>query len=328
MRSPAAVRRVLGAVFALVCAVAAHAARADEPYPSRPITLINPYAPGGPADILARVVGKALGEDLHTAVVVQNKPGAGAAIGAAYVAHATPDGYTLLVGTAAAHSVTPVLTKVNYDGFNSFRFIGMLGSFFNVLVVNPSVQARTLPDLIALAKSEPGKLAFATTGLGTSTHLAGVMLQQRAHIEFNEVQYKGAAPELNDLVAGQVQLAFSNTSAVEQFVKLGQLHAIAIAGPARSDLMPQVPTFAQAGLPGFESSTWYILAAPAGTPQPVLDKLARALARVHKSAEYREQMHTLGADILDMSPAQVTAFVQDDAQRTLQILKASKLGVN
>jgi tripartite-type tricarboxylate transporter receptor subunit TctC len=315
--------RLSGACGALLLACAAHAA---DNYPSRPIVLVNPYAAGGPADILARVVGKELGKELKQSIVVENRPGAGAAIGAAYVAHANPDGYTLLVGSAAAHSVTPVLTHVDYQGFDSFKFIGMLGSFVNVLVVNPSVPADTLAQFIALAKSEPGKLNFGTTGLGTSTHLGGSLLQQRAGIEFNEVQYKGAAPALNDLVGGHVQLALANTGVVQGFVEAGKLKAIAIAGPSRAVSLPKVPTFAESGMRDFDSSTWYVLAAPAGTPAPVLDKLAKALAVVHKSDEYRKQMKQLGADILDMTPAQTAAYVKEDAKRTLQVLKTPEQG--
>jgi tripartite-type tricarboxylate transporter receptor subunit TctC len=310
------------ACFALTAfAAAAHAAD----YPTKPITLVNPYASGGPADTLGRIVAKELTENLGQSVIMQNRPGAGASIGAAYVAAAAPDGYTLLVGTAAAHSVTPVLTHVSYDGFNDFKFIGMAGSFYNVLVVNPSVKANNLKEFIALARANPGKLNFATTGLGTSTHIGAEMLQQQSGIKLAHIPYKGAAPALIDLVGGQVQVGFANISAVQQFIDAGQLRALAYAAPKRSASLPNVPTFAQAGLPGFESSTWYVLAAPAKTPPVVLDRLARAMAAVYVSPAYKRQMQFLGADIIDSKPAAVTEFVKKDAESTLRIIKAANI---
>ena len=311
--------------FACACIVSVFAATAQaaDIYPTKPITLINPYAPGGPADVIGRIVGKELSDDLKQPVVMLNKAGAGAAIGATFVAQSPHDGYTLLLGTAAAHSVTPVLTEVAYDGLKDFKFIGMAGSVFSVLVVHPSVAANNLKEFIALAKSDPGKLNFATTGLGTSTHIGAQMLQQGTGIKLAHIPYKGAAPALNDLVAGQVQVGFANISAVKGFIDSGLLKPIAFAGPKRSEALPNLPTFAESGLPGFESSTWYVVAAPAGTPQPVVDRLARAIANVHKSPEYRRQMKALDVDVLDMSPAEVTAFVQQDAKRTLAIIKAA-----
>lgn len=298
---------------------------AADNYPSKPIRLINPYAAGGPADVLGRIVGKELSAELGQAIVVINRPGAGASIGAAFVAQAPQDGYTLLLGTAAAHSVTPVLTEVPYDGLNDFQFIGMAGSVYSVLVINPSVPANNLKEFIALAKSQPGKLNFGTTGLGTSTHIGAEMLQQRTGIKLAHIPYKGAAPALNDLVAGQVQVGFANISAVKGFIDAGQLKPIAIAGPKRSDVLPDVPTFAEAGLPDFESSTWYVVAAPAKTPKPIVERLAQAIANVHKSPEYLKQMRTLDVDVIDLSPGQVTEFVREDAERTLAIIKSANI---
>lgn len=297
-------------------------------YPNRPIVLINPYAAGGPADLLGRALAKSLGEQLGQPVVVENKPGGGASIGAATVAKAAPDGYTLLLGTSAAHVVTPQATKVPYDGIQDFEFIGMVANVPNLLTVHPSSPVSSLEALIALAKSEPGKLSYASAGLGSSPHVGAELFKYRAGINMTHIPYKGAAPAANDLVAGTVPVGMLNVSGVLQFVKAGRLKPLAIASASRSPVLPDVPTFAEAGLPNFVSGSWYSLAAPAKTPAAVVDALAKALAAVQAQPEYQGIVASQSAEIVRLTRAQTNQFVQDDTKAVAELVKAAGLKLN
>lgn len=296
---------------------------AAQAFPSKTITLINPYAVGGPADQLARVLAKGLGEQLGQPVIVENKAGGGASIGAAFVAKAPADGYTLLYGTSAAHVVTPAATSVPYDGIKDFDFIGIVANVPNVLTVHPGIKANNVKDLIALAKSQPGKLSYASAGLGSSPHIGMEMFKYKTGTFLLHIPYRGAAPAATDLVAGTVPVGMLNISGVQAFIKANRLRALAYGGRKRSDSLPDVPTFAEAGIPNFLSGSWYSLAAPAKTPAPVLDRLTKALTAVLASPEFINTAAQQSAEIYNFTRAQTQAFVQEDAKTMSELIKGT-----
>lgn len=296
---------------------------AQSDFPNKPITMVNPYASGGPADILGRELAKRLADVLGQTVVVDNRPGGGASIGAMHVAKSAPDGYTLLLGTAAAHTVTPLATKVAYDGVKDFAFIGMVANVPNVLTINPSIKASTLAELISLAKREPGKLSYVSAGMGSSPHIAGEMFKHAAGVTMAHIPYKGAAPATTDMVAGTVPVGLLNVSVVLPFIKDGRLKALAYGGAARSAAMPNVPTFAEAGLKGMETGSWYSLAAPAKTPAAIVERLSKALETVKASAEFKAVLEKQNSELLPQIGAQAEAYVVSDGKRLAQLVKST-----
>lgn len=292
---------------------------------AKAITLVNPYAVGGPADQLARALAKGLGEQLGQTVVVDNKAGGGASIGAAFVAKAPADGNTLLLGTSAAHVVTPAATRVPYDGVRDFAFVGIVANVPNLLTVHPSVPAQNLKEFIALARSQPGKINYVSAGLGSSPHIGMELLKYKTGTFMLHIPYRGAAPAATDLVAGTVPVGMLNVSGVQAFVKANRLRALAYGGATRSPNLPDVPALAEAGLPGFTSGSWYCLAAPAKTPTPVLERLAKALAAVLGSAEFTAAAAQQNAEIYDLSPTQTLDFVQNDAKAMHELIRATSM---
>ena len=246
-------------------ALAAVAAAAD--YPNRPVTIVVGFPPGGASDIMARILTAKLGSVLGQPFIVDNRPGAGGNVGGEFVAHAAPDGYTLLLGNNAILATNVSLySKIGFDPEKDFAPISLIGTQANVLVVNNDVKAHSLAELIALAKANPGKLNFASSGYGLAAHLAGELFKAQAHIDIVHVPYKGSAPALEDVIAGQDQMMFATTSGVMGFLKNGQVRALAVTTLKRTPSLPDVPTMDEAGLPGFEATTWHGLVAPAGTP--------------------------------------------------------------
>ncbi|OCZ97705.1 hypothetical protein A7P25_24160, partial [Achromobacter xylosoxidans] len=245
-------RSLLAAVALSIGAASAAAA-----YPDRPVILVNPYAAGGPADVVARSLARALEKRLGQPVVVENKPGGGASIGTGFVARAKPDGYTLLLGTSAGHVVTPLMQKTVYDGVKGFAFCSVVAVQPIMLVVNPSRGIRSVPELIARAKAEPGKWSYGSAGVGGATHLGAELFQQVAGVQLNHIPYAGASPAINDVVGGQTDLAMLNLSASLPFIRQGRLLALAYASDKRSPLLPDVPTLAEAGVAGADAATWY-----------------------------------------------------------------------
>ncbi|SAI72474.1 putattive exported protein [Bordetella ansorpii] len=317
-------RRIMAGAAALASTLGlATGVHAQNDYPSRPITLVNPYAVGGPADLLGRALAKGLGDALGQPVIVENKAGGGASIGTGYVAKAAPDGYTLLIGTAAAHTVTPAATKVPYDGIADFEFVGMVANVPNVLTVHPSVPAHNLKEFIALAKSQPGKLNYVSAGLGSSPHIGGEMFKHAAGVDLVHVPYKGAAPAVNDMVAGTVPIGFLNISASLPFIKSGRLVALAYGGAKRSPDLPDVPTFAEAGLKGLEMGSWYSLAVPAKTPQPIVDKLAQALRKVQADPEFKKLLASQNAEVMPQMKTQATEYIREDGKRLAELVRAT-----
>jgi len=305
---PSMIRALLAAAAALSFASAPAAAA----YPDHPITLINPYAAGGPADVVARSLARALEKRLGQPVVVENKPGGGASIGTGFVARAKPDGYTLLLGTSAGHVVTPLMQKTMYDGIQGFEFCSVVAVQPIMLVVNPSRGIKTVPDLIARAKAEPGKLSYGSAGVGGATHLGAELFQQAAHVQLNHIPYAGASPAINDAVGGQIDLAMLNLSASLPFIRQGRLVPLAYAADKRSPLLPDVPTLDEAGVKGAQAATWYSLAAPAGTPPDIVQKLSETVRSVNDDPDYRRIMQDQAIELMALSPQDAGAYVRKD----------------
>ncbi|WP_175156227.1 MULTISPECIES: tripartite tricarboxylate transporter substrate binding protein [Achromobacter] len=303
--------RILLTAAAALSAVSLSAPAAAA-YPDHPITLINPYAAGGPADVVARSLARALEKRLGQPVVVENKPGGGASIGTGFVARAKPDGYTLLLGTSAGHVVTPLMQKTTYDGIQAFEFCSVVAVQPIMLVVNPSRGIKTVQALIARAKAEPGKLSYGSAGVGGATHLGAELFQQAAHVQLNHIPYAGASPAINDAVGGQIDLAMLNLSASLPFIRQGRLVPLAYAASERSPLLPDVPTLDEAGMPGAQAATWYSLAAPAGTPADIVQTLSDTVRRVNDDPDYRRVMQDQAISLMALSPQDAGAYVRKD----------------
>jgi tripartite-type tricarboxylate transporter receptor subunit TctC len=310
------------ALFATLLAATAVAAAAD--YPERPVTLVVGFPPGGASDILARIITDKLGSLLGQPFIVDNRPGAGGNVAGEIVAHAAPDGYTLLLGNNAILATNITLYgKTGFDPENDFAPITLIGTQANVLVVNTDVPAHSLAELIALAKANPGKLNFASSGYGLAAHLAGELFKAQAHIDIVHVPYKGSAPALEDVIAGQDQMMFATTSGVMGFLKNGQVRALAVTTLKRTSALPDIPTMDEAGLPGFEATTWHGLVAPAGTPPDIIDTLHRAVVETLKDASVQQKLAALGVDVAPDSPDEFAAYIKAEIPKWAAIIKAS-----
>lgn len=314
-------RTMLRSLLATV-ALSVAAASAMAAYPDRPVILVNPYAAGGPADVVARSLARALEKRLGQPVVVENKPGGGASIGTGFVARAKPDGYTLLLGTSAGHVVTPLMQKTVYDGVKGFAFCSVVAVQPIMLVVNPSRGIRSVPALIARARAEPGKWSYGSAGVGGATHLGAELFQQVAGVQLNHIPYAGASPAINDVVGGQTDLAMLNLSASLPFIRQGRLVALAYASDRRSPLLPDVPTLAEAGVAGADAATWYSLAAPAGTPADIVRTLSETVRAVNDDPDYRRVMQDQGIALMALSPQEAEAYVAKDQAAMRRLLGA------
>ena len=294
-------------------------------WPSRPVHLVVPYAPGGPVDLSARLVAAKLQQALGQPVVVENRPGAGGNIGADFVAKSAPDGHTLVMGAIATHAINPALyAKIPYDPVRDFRHIALLVQVPNVLVVNNDLPARSVAELVALAKRQPGKLDFASGSTGSTGHLAGELFKQLTGTELVHVPYKGSAPAVADLLAGRVQLMFDNLASALPNIQAGKLRALAVTTVHRSSFLPEAPTLDEAGLKGFDMTTWWGLMAPAKTPQPVVDRLAAECAKALASADLQERWRTMGSELPSVrTPAEFSAFVERERKLYAGLVKRS-----
>src|SRR5690242_10886670 len=296
------IRMLLAISMALTVIVAGTAPVAAADYPTKPIRLVVPFPPGGTTDILARAVAQKLAETWNQQVIVDNRSGAGGNIGADLVAKAAPDGYTLVMGTVGTHAINPNLYgKMPYDHVKDFAPVILVAGVPNVLVVNPSVPAKTVQEFIAYAKANPGKLNFASSGSGTSIHLSGELFKVMTGVQMTHVPYKGSAPALTDLVGGQVQLMFDNLPSSLAFIKAGKLRALAVTSKTRAAALPDVPTIADF-VPGFEASSWFGLLAPAGTPPAVIAKINGEVAKWLATPEAREKLTAQGANVAGGTP--------------------------
>jgi tripartite-type tricarboxylate transporter receptor subunit TctC len=310
----------LGLAFAC-CALAAGA----QDYPNRPIRLVVPQPPGGPTDIVARLVAQKLSERLGQQVIVDNKPGAGANIGSEIVAKAPKDGYTLLVGTVQ-QIVNPFLfASLPYDPAKDFAPVSLMTKAHIVLVVNPETPARTLQELLALAKRTPGGLAWASAGNGSTSHLALELLKAQAGIDATHVPYKGTQPALTDVLGGRVPVMFDGVITSLPHVKSGKLRPLAVASLTRSPLLPDVPTMTEAGLPGFEAVGLATVLAPAGTPQPIVDRLSREIAAILTAPDVRDALVAMGLEVVASTPAQFAAYNEAESRKWGKIIRDAKI---
>jgi len=301
------------------------AAQAQSAYPNHPVVMVVPYPAGGSADILARTVGQKLGERLGQPVVIENRGGAGTAIGARYAAGAAPDGYTLLMGTVSSQAINPAMNKVGYDPVKDFTAVAPVASIPFVLVANPSLPANNVAELIALAKAKPGELGYASAGPGTSNHLAGELLASAAQIQLLHVPYKGSAPALNDVLAGQVPLMFDLQATSAPFVRAGKLKALAVTGKTRSSAMPDVPTVIESGLPGYEVTAWFGVFAPAGLPKAIRDRLNADITAVIQMPDMQKRLRDLGAEPDEGSADAFAAFARGEVGKWAGVVKKAGL---
>jgi tripartite-type tricarboxylate transporter receptor subunit TctC len=294
----------------------------DKPFPNHPITIIVPFPPGSTADLLPRLLSPALSQSLGVPVIVDNRPGATGTIGAGYVAKAEASGHTLLVAPAAVLATNPWLYKeLPYDPQKDFAFITNAASASNVWVVNPKFPAKTLQDLIDLAKAKPGSISYASGGMGTSLHLCGEALKSVAGIDLTHVPYKGPAPALKDVVAGQVPVICDNFSNVIPHLRAGRLRALAITAKARNPLLPDVPTTAEAGLKDFEFGVWYSFVAPVKTPKTVIERLNRELVHALRAPAISERLADLGLTVVADSPEHFSSFVLAESAATQKLIQ-------
>ena len=299
-------------------------AAAAQGYPARPITMIVPFSPGGPGDILARIIAPPMSARLGQPIVVDNRPGAGSTIGAEAVAKSPPDGYALLLGSAATYAVAPnVYPRLGYDPNTSFAPIGLVAQAPFLLVVHPSVRATTLKELIDLARSRPNQIHYGSTGNGTLVHLAGEIFKNLAGIELVHVPYKGVAGAVTDLVGGRVQLMFEQPSAFLQHIQAGRLRPVALSSPERFEGLPGVPTMREAGLPEYDVTAWLGLAAARDTPTPIIKRLHEELLGVLGDAKVRESLARQGLKPAPGSPEEFAAFIRAQNAKFAHAVKSS-----
>ena len=305
----------IGAIGLGILSTAAQAADAVAAWPTRPITMVVTYPPGGGADLMARLVAPGLSRELGQSVVVENRPGASGQIAAAYVAKSTPDGYTLMVD-ASSYAVNPSLyPRLPYDPAKAFRAISVLARYPNVLVANPAFPASKVADIVAMAKQKPGAVAFASSGNGSAQHLSGVLFEQRAGVDLLHVPYKGGGPAMTDVIAGQVPLFFANVASSLPHIKAGKLKPLAVTSNSRTTALPSVPTMQEAGVAGYEVYEWNAVFLPAATPEPIVAKLSAAIQKVMGSPEIKQRVEELGGEIVAAPPSEARRFI--DAQERL-----------
>src|SRR5688572_25937037 len=309
--------------FLLCCAVAAFAASAQQ-YPTRPVRFVVPFAPGGSVDTLARTIGPRLSDTLGQQIVVDNRPGGNGDIGMLIVAKAPPDGYTILLGYIANLAIAPSLyPKMPYDPARDYAPVTQIATSPNVLTAHPSVQAKGLQELIALAKAKPGSVNFASTGVASVGHLTGELLNSLAGMKMTHVPYKGGGQAIIDLVGGHVQVMFSGFSAAMPHIKSGKIRALAVTGAKRSPALPEVPTIAEQGFPGVEATAWYGVLAPAGAPQPVVVRLHRELVKVLKLPDVVQRLDALGFEMVGSTPEQFSSYMRTETAKWAKVVKAS-----
>jgi tripartite-type tricarboxylate transporter receptor subunit TctC len=306
----------------LLCVVAAQAFA--QAYPSKPVKMIIPYPPGGGNDTLGRLFAVKLGERIGQPVVVENRPGAGTLIGTEAAAKSTPDGYTILLSSIATHALSPNLhSKVPYDPIRDFAPITLLGIAPTVLVVTNDLPAKDLAELVAGAKAKPGALAYASGGNGTPPHINGEVFKSVAGVDLVHVTYKGGGPALVDLIAGRVQVMLDTAASAMPHVRGGKLRALAITGPKRSSEYPDLPTFAEAGLPQYDTNAWYSMHAPAGTPPEVVRRLNAELVASLKDADVQARFKQLSTEPVGNTPEEFAAFVRAELDKYARIIKSA-----
>jgi tripartite-type tricarboxylate transporter receptor subunit TctC len=306
----------------LFAAAALHAGGAAAQYPNKPIRLMVPFPPGGSTDIVARIVAQKLGTQLGQPLVIENRGGAGGTLGTASAAKAAPDGYFLTIATTSTHVVAPsVYTRLEYDPIKDFAPISLVAVTPYLLVVNPSVNAKTVNQLVELMRSQPGKLNYASAGVGSTTHLAMEMLKAASSTYALHIPYNGNGPAGTAVISGQVEVLFGSLPAVLPHAKSGRVRPLAVGTPKRSPSLPEVPTVAESGYPGFDASLWLAFMAPAGTPAPIVEQLHREVVAAVSSRETSEALDKAGAEPITSSPAELAAMVRDGVAKYAKIVK-------
>jgi len=318
-------RSFVAATLAVASApAAAQTSGQAAPWPSKPIKLVVPYAPGGTTDVVARMVAEYLGQRLGQNIIVDNKPGKGAMVGTAIVARAPPDGYTLLMSVISGLSISPTLYGgADFDPMGDFIHVAIASTNPSVLVANPNFQTKTFKEFVDYAKANPGKVSYATSGAGSSNHLLGARLAQVIGAEMVHVPYRGAGPAMIDTIAGNVPVMFDSLPSAAPHIKAGKVNALAVSGDTRSPAFPDVPTMKEQGFPDLISYSWFGISVPARTPQPIVDRLATDMQAVLKEPAVIKRWGEIGAEGSTMTPAQVTRFIQDEIDKWTPVVKAS-----
>ena len=297
-------------------------------WPSRTISLVVTYPPGGTADLMARTIAGPLGKILGSSVIVENKPGATGQIAASYVAKSQADGYTIMLD-ASSYSVNPALfPKLPYDPNKVFKTLAVLAQYPNVLLVNPNFAAKSAKDLVVIAKNKPHTISYASSGNGSAQHLAGALFELQTGIEMQHIPYKGGGPALNDVIAGQVPIFFGSVASTKQFVDAGKLNALAVTSRKRASSMPSVPTMTEAGIVSYEVYEWNALFAPAATPNTILQKLTDGISKVTQSAEFVEKVNSLGGEVFQGNAEVADVFIKTQMTQWAKLIKSGKITVD
>jgi len=313
-------------LVALAALAFATASAADDDYPSRPVRIVVPFAPGGSTDVVARILADKLGAEFKQTFVVENRAGASGNIGADVVAKAPPDGYTLLMGTTGVLAINKYLfTNMAFDPERDLVPVSYTSLITNILVVNPQVPARTVPELVRLAQDKPGALTFASSGAGSSTHLSGELFKSLAGVNILHIPYKGSSQALVDVIAGQVTMLFDNAPSSMPFIQEGKLRAIAVTSMKRLPNLPDVPTIDEAGVKGYESLSWSGIMAPLGTPRPVVDKLNAAIERSLRTEDVRRKFAALGIEPVGGPPEAFARHIRAESEKWGRLVKAANI---
>jgi tripartite-type tricarboxylate transporter receptor subunit TctC len=320
------VRRWLAlAAWAAISALAVNTAFAA--YPEKTIRIVVPFAPGGGTDVIARTLAQEMAKDLGATMIIENKPGAGTIIGTQSVAASEPDGYTLLMGTFA-NAVNPSLnSKLPYDPHKDFAAVALVARSFNIVVVNTASPIKSIADLIAVARADPGKLSYGTYGSGTSAHLAGELFKSIAKVNLTTVPYKGAAPAITDLLGGQIQLMFTTVASAASLIAGGQLRALAVTSAQRSPAFPELPTVAESGVPGYSAESWYGLYAPAKTPAEIIDRLNKSAATAVRSEAFKKLGVNEGLVMVASPPAELDRYVRGEEERWRKVISDANIRI-
>ena len=292
-------------------------------YPTRAIKLVVPSSPGGGTDIVARILGQKLSEQLGQQFVVENRAGAGTVIGNDAVAKSAPDGYTLLMGLSTLAINPSMYAKLPYDAMRDFAPISQSVSACNILVLHPSVPAKTVVELIALARAKPGSLTFGSAGMGTNPHLSGELFKSLARIDMVHVPFKGSGQSIISQLAGEIAANFPSVPTAMPYVKAGRLRGIGVTTLKRVEVLPFVPSIAEAGLPGYEATQWFGLLAPAGTPRPIIDRLYQESSRALRSADMKERMTAEGLEVVGSTPEEFASYIRSETEKWTQVIKAA-----
>jgi tripartite-type tricarboxylate transporter receptor subunit TctC len=308
--------------IAAIALAVAGSALAQGSYPTHPVTMVVGFAPGGGTDAVARIVAKNLSDSLGQQVLVENRAGAGGNIATDYVAHAAPDGYTILLGNVGSLAVAPhMIASLGYDPLRDFAPITMAVVFANVLVVQPSLPVQSLADFVKLAQAKPGTVTFGSSGIGGAGHLAGELLKERANIDMIHVPYKGGGPAMQGMLGGQVMSIFATPVSAGGQIKAGKIRAIATTGPKRAALLPEVPTVAESGYPGYEAMNWYAYVAPAKTPKEIIERLNRELVKALNNADVAALLHQQGLEPSPGSPADLGRYIEREYETWGKVVK-------